>query len=1001
MRLHSLTLQAFGPFAGTHTIDFDSLSADKLFLLQGPTGAGKTSVFDGICFALYGLPSGDRDLKLRSDHAAPSLLTQVVLDVTLGGHRLEITRIPQQERPKKRGRGTTTEKPKTILRQYGCDPHTGEESWQPLSSTHQEAATEIIRLLGMSREQFCQVVMLPQNAFTQFLKADAVHRRNILSKLFHTDQFAAIERWLHERQRAAERELNEARNDVAKLIERAHQAAGDLTPTTEAPTADEPHTLNNAATWAQDLTQQAKDHHHKADTQVQEAAAALETQRTHEAAARTLHQQQATHRAAQEGLKQLDQQAPHQQELKNRLALARRAQTLAPLLHAATTATTAHDKAKTHEATARAALNAGHAVLSAVQLAAAEGELRDQAAVTQALIPQEETLRTLVRETEHLEAERTQFAEQQDEARSWLEQEPSHRAALTGRLEAARQAEESCRSHQTQLEDIAGRKDAAELRDKHLTQIDRAEKRLATAQTATQEAYTSYIDIRRRRTDGMAAELAADLTTGTPCPVCGACDHPAPAAPHPDQPNREDEEAADKKHRKAQKAEQTLQGKLQNLREQAAAASGAAGETPLADLKTQHEAIGKQLDEALAQAADFGPATEELTALERQQTQMADADAVASRKLTALETTYDANHKRIEELTAQLTTARQGAPTLAACIADLTHTADTLNTAHTAATDTARTASERDRSLTEAAQAAQESSFDTLEAATHALLTDDELAAIEAEITTWREQRATHTAVVDDPELAHAAARPPADLEQAQATRADAEHQHTDAASAAAASQARHTALADLTAQLDHHVTHLSPRQAAYETVHHLHELVRGTSASNTLRMELEAYVLAARLEEVVNAANTRLLRMSDHRYTLSHTDRREGGSKRSGLGLQITDAWTGISRPTDTLSGGESFYASLSLALGLADVVTHEAGGRMLDTLFIDEGFGNLDEDTLHQVLDVLDSLRTHNRTVGLISHITELRRRIPRRLNVNKTTSGSTLSLITQHAP
>ncbi len=192
----------------------------------------------------------------------------------------------------------------------------------------------------------------------------------------------------------------------------------------------------------------------------------------------------------------------------------------------------------------------------------------------------------------------------------------------------------------------------------------------------------------------------------------------------------------------------------------------------------------------------------------------------------------------------------------------------------------------------------------------------------------------------------------------------------------------------------------MQPLQEAYDTVHHLQEVIHGTSPSNRDRMELEAYVLAARLEQVVDAANTRLLRMSDSRYTLSHSDDRASHGARSGLGLKITDAWTGRDRNTDTLSGGESFFASLALALGLADVVTYEAGGRVLDTLFIDEGFGSLDDDTLHQVLDVLDSLGDHDRTVGLISHVPELRRRITSQLHVRKGTSGSTLHLVSQAA-
>uniref|UniRef100_UPI0005AA00C4 SbcC/MukB-like Walker B domain-containing protein n=1 Tax=Streptacidiphilus neutrinimicus TaxID=105420 RepID=UPI0005AA00C4 len=176
-------------------------------------------------------------------------------------------------------------------------------------------------------------------------------------------------------------------------------------------------------------------------------------------------------------------------------------------------------------------------------------------------------------------------------------------------------------------------------------------------------------------------------------------------------------------------------------------------------------------------------------------------------------------------------------------------------------------------------------------------------------------------------------------------------------------------------------------------TATELSHLVAGTSKSNELRMSLENYVLAARLEQVAAAAGARLRIMSGGRYTLEHTDARVRGNARSGLGLQVLDSWTGLYRDTATLSGGESFFASLALALGLADVVTDEAGGMPLDTLFIDEGFGALDPDTLEEVMSVLDSLRERDRAVGIVSHVAELRDRIPQQLTVRKTRSGSSL--------
>ncbi|WP_257039566.1 SbcC/MukB-like Walker B domain-containing protein [Streptomyces sp. OV198] len=238
--------------------------------------------------------------------------------------------------------------------------------------------------------------------------------------------------------------------------------------------------------------------------------------------------------------------------------------------------------------------------------------------------------------------------------------------------------------------------------------------------------------------------------------------------------------------------------------------------------------------------------------------------------------------------------------------------------------------------------------------------------------------------------MQQAAAQPAADLDAATAARAAADDQHAEADASANAAHTRSQALTALATDLGDAVQRLEPLEQAHLTASHLAELITGNSPSARVRMQLEAYVLATRLEEVVTAANTRLHLMSEGRYTLS----------RSGLGLEITDSWTGRPRKTDTLSGGESFFASLCLALGLADVVIHEAGSNPLGTLFIDEGFGIFDEDTLHKVLDVLDSLRAHDRTVGVISHVPELRRRITHRLHVRKDSAGSTFAHLTAAA-
>ncbi|MFE7927503.1 AAA family ATPase [Streptomyces sp. NPDC057456] len=1001
MRLHNLTLQAFGPFAGTHTIDFDSLSADGLFLLHGDTGAGKSTVFAAICFALYGKPPGDRDLLLRSHHAPAGLLTEVTLEVTLAGRRLRIHRIPAQMRPKRAGEGETSQKAETRLSHWAVDAH-GKGHWEPSSKSHQEAALEITDLLGMSRDQFCQVVLLPQNDFTKFLHADAHGRRELLGKLFRTGRFSFIERWLNDHSRTTEKNRDAARADVLRLAERIHQAAGaDLTTPYTAPTPDDPHTLTTSArTWAQDLLRASHTAHAQALQAATTAKKNLIEQQSLEAAARELHQQQATHTSARQQLDLLQEQTPHQDALGRRRDQARRAQQAAPLLHAADTAADDHTRAQTAASTAREHLLPEHKDLDASPLETAEQRLRAEAAVLSALIPEEDTVHRLTAELERTDAERQDFATQQRTAQDWLEAEPTRRRDLETRREAARQAEEESRRHQNTLDGLKARLEAANRRDTHLAKVATAEQQLTDAQTLTGQTGQAYFTIRRQRTDGMAAELAATLTDNTPCPVCGSCTHPAPAAPQDGQPTRQDEQDAEALHEQAKTAQETAAAALHDLREQAATATGEAGDTPLTDLKSQHTALTTELTDTLDRAADQGTVQEELLTLDSEHTTQTQQHSTATAGLSARNAHYDTLTHQLTELTAKLTAARSTHPTVAAHADALTHTADRL-----------KQAAEASRSLTAATQtltqrteqatlAAKNQGFDNLALAQQALLSDEALRTIEEEITQWREACAAHTAILDNPTLQQAAAQPRADLDAATAARAAADDQHAEATAAANAAHTRSTALTALATDLDAAVQRLQPLEQAHLTARHLAELVTGNSPSARVRMQLESYVLAARLEEVVTAANTRLHLMSEGRYTLSHSDHQAARGARSGLGLQITDSWTGRPRKTDTLSGGESFFASLSLALGLADVVTHEAGGNPLDTLFIDEGFGTLDEDTLHKVLDVLDSLRAHDRTVGVISHVPELRRRITHRLHVRKNPTGSTFAHLTAAA-
>ena len=318
--------------------------------------------------------------------------------------------------------------------------------------------------------------------------------------------------------------------------------------------------------------------------------------------------------------------------------------------------------------------------------------------------------------------------------------------------------------------------------------------------------------------------------------------------------------------------------------------------------------------------------------------------------------------------------------------------ADALSAAADAADATARAQADADRAADLAAKAATEAGFADPETARDARREASWRAAAERDI---REHQSSAKAIDDllaDPGL-DVPLDPPADTAAA-ADAADAVRQaHDDALTAHDRAQHQAEQLADLAPRLTARLDQLTPLVTKAAEARTLADLAAGQGA-NTLRMTLSAFVLAARLEEVAAAASERLLAMTSGRYSLIHTDARRGAG-RSGLGLLACDAWTGVDRDTSTLSGGETFLASLALALGLADVVTAEAGGTRIEALFVDEGFGSLDEETLDEVMTVLDGLREGGRMVGIVSHVAELKQRIPAQIRVHKGRSGSHLTV------
>jgi exonuclease SbcC len=1024
MRPHQLRVTAFGAFGGTVAVSFDDLASSGLFLLHGETGAGKTTLLDAIGFALYGRVPGERGKtrRLRSDHAAPGTSTEVRLEATLGGRRMRITRKPEQERAKLRGTGTTTVQAKVLLEEL-----TG-GSWRAVSTRAGEADAEIADLMGMSAEQFFQVVLLPQGQFAQFLHADAEHRRDLLQRLFGTDRFRAVEQWLAGRRRDTAREVDQAKQGIAELVARITQAASPAVgespappegPAPEGPAPPEgpestapPEDDLPSPAWAAGLAETAAARAGSCAAQVRTLRAELDQAQARQDDAKRLAERQRRRAEALRSSGQLAGAAPAVDALRRELDAAVRAAGVIPALTEAERTAAALTEASAAEDQARA-LAAEVPGGRRTRCAEPAAGLRAQAQRHTTRLGHLEALRSLSTQA----AEEDQAAEASRAAAAALAAEITQlqagaaiardqRPGLSRERDQARAAGE--RLPEVQAE--ADRHHRAALDTAALVDARTEAGRQSEAYVAVKLDYIHLFEeasrLRRERIDNMRAELAAALVDGAPCPVCGSLDHPELCELRGDRVTREQEEAADAAAAEAAERAETIGARLGIADAQVSDLSArleSAGFTVAADLiSLQAEATRLR-----AAARDLAAQAGQLSELRRTDHQAAldDIDqglADAGQRLAELASQREADltqaaraaqraARHRESLLAQL----DGAPDLDSALATVQAAAGALTAAAEAAEATTRAAADDTRAAGLAVMAARDAGFPGLDEVRDARRDLDWQAGQDQVIRDHDQRAATVAKTLADPDL-DVPLDPSADVAGAQTDVEAASKAYEDARDTGRLAQHQAEQLAALAPQLIARLAELEPLAAAATEARRLADLAAGQGA-NTLKMTLSSFVLAARLEEVAAAASERLLRMTSGRYSLVHTDARRGGG-RSGLGLLACDGWTGVDRDTSTLSGGETFLASLALALGLADVVTAEAGGTRIEALFVDEGFGSLDEDTLEEVMTVLDSLREGGRMVGIVSHVTELRQRIPAQIRVRKGRSGSDLTVRAQ---
>ncbi|MCU1520447.1 MAG: chromosome segregation protein [Arthrobacter sp.] len=1009
MRIHRLEISAFGPFAGTERIDFDRLSAHGLFLLNGPTGAGKTSVLDAICFALYGSVPGARQdgKRLRSDHAAAAAEPRVTCEFSARGRHFEVSRSPAWDKPSARGKnGFTVQQANTVLRERV----NGE--WIEKSGRNDEAGAEITDLLGMNRDQFTRVVMLPQGDFAAFLRSKATDRLELLQSLFGTQRFEAVELELGRKAKAAAAEVASLNQKLDVLLAQAEAETDAL----ELDISNAPDRTDAEAflSWLEDTAATVAEER-------QTAALEAELLRAEHLAARDTATARAARQAklaaAERRRSEAAAAAPDLEAKSRQLDLHRKAEVLGGQLQAVDSAATAEEvaaaamAAATEELRAAALIDPELAALETVtDVSAVDGEalqsalrgLRSLSAVLEERLPDEARLAGLRGRTAQLRRSVAQLEAGLTSGAAALAALRNESGSL---LAGLRPLEELAAEVQLRAKEAAAAEELVVLVRRHAAAQQACglvERRHGGAREEYQDRRQRWLDLREERLANAAAELAAQLLPDVPCPVCGSPEHPVPApAAASALTVAEAEQSAQLECEAAETALAGLERELSDAQQEVAVLAAQGGHI-------SPEAAGMDAARARERAAEARRAAEELAVnrarhakLEEEIAETEQAQADSTSRIAQAESTITEVQEQADSLEQALDALRAGHPVLAGRIAALGATIAVLERAEAARTRLEQAGARTVDAREQLKRALPGTGFESAEEARAVLLRATEAASLEAAVRAGQDEAARIQELFAGEEIVLAAAERETEgpleesvLEQLRAAAATAERSARETALAAGLAEKSRRTLGRAAAEFARLAAAGSEPRKRAALLNAVAEAARG-GGENNYRMSLNSYVLAARLEQVAVAASERLIGMSDGRYTLQHTDAKAARGAKSGLGLEVVDEWTGQHRDTATLSGGESFMASLALALGLADVVQQESGGVDIETLFVDEGFGSLDEQALEQVMDALEGLRDGGRVVGLVSHVAEMKQRIGTQLQVVKQRDGSTLHI------
>ena len=1096
MRPLKLTVSAFGPYAGKVVMDLERLGEQGLYLITGDTGAGKTTIFDAITYALYGEPSGsDRDPSMfRSKYAQPETPTQVELVFSYSGKTYTVRRNPEYERPAKKGGGTTIQKADAEL--VLPDGR--------LVTKAREVNREIAGIIGLDRSQFSQIAMIAQGDFRKLLQADTKSRQEIFREIFKTRYYMVFQEKMKSEAGGLQRDCEAARASVQQYIGGVVCQEDDLL---------RPKVLKAQAgelpfQEAVELIQQLIDQDQAEETRRQEAldwldgalkevSALLGKAQEAQKVGEKLEQAQ---REREELLPQVEmarnvlqaeqEKMPRQEAIGKELAaleaelpryqeLSRQEDDLAAL--AESIAALEKNCGRQEEArTAQAqSLEAWRQELDALASVDADRERllreREQAesrkAALTALNTQVEQWQTCLQrlgegqhQREKLEQQKAELSAQLAEEKEVLKADQESflaTAGLSGEKQELLHRQERAHERQQALSRLLTGLDEYDAEESALQAAQRVYEQVRARSEQMEETYRRK---NRAFLDEQAGVLAQSLTEGQPCPVCGSLHHPAPAQLSGGAPTETELEEAKAAWEAAQQAAQeasmaagTQRAALKEREKQLLQAMADHIDSPALDTARerlavcQEEALGEltrlhqalmDLEAQLVHRAELeqeiGHREEVLTELEGQAAKLQETinlaevdrsalcgqrrqlEAALCRDLSAhledcpLETAPTAINQALTEIMGEIALLAEREQALA----DKLRKKQELGQQIPVAEQELRRLEEAAAKIREelaGARSRQKEMAGQIQARRDKLPFPNEESARE-KITVLREehQSLTHalalaqeTASERQKELAAADAAmeelrrllesaQTVDVEALQQQSQDLTRQRTEESEA---QKAVHTRLVTNQTALNHireRAADLEKLEERYRWMRALSNTVNGNLTGKE-KIALETYIQMTFFDRILQRANLRLLVMSGGQYELKRRREAENNRSQSGLELDVIDHYNGSERSVKSLSGGESFKASLSLALGLSDEVQSAAGGIRLDTMFVDEGFGSLDEESLAQAIRALTGLTEGKRLVGIISHVSELKEKIDKQIIVTKEkTGGSRVEIV-----